>query len=135
MTPKKKPCEAVQARAYRDKAQAFLRAAEIVEANAGVGDRLDDAVFSLLVHAGIAASDALCCAGHHERSSGDDHREALAMLRNIRPNGAELEHALSDLLASKSTAEYSPASVTAARVTAARRRAKYLVSEAVNRVA
>lgn len=68
------------------------------------------------VQAGIAATDAICCVllGYHAR--GQDHREALAVLRETRPGtGSQEEKArrsaewgkqLSTLLAIKSPAEY-----------------------------
>jgi hypothetical protein len=65
-----------------NKAEQFLRAAEIISTS--IDDSLlADAYVTLCVHAGIAASDAICCARLGEHSVGSDHRSAVALLAQI----------------------------------------------------
>jgi hypothetical protein len=44
-----------------------------------------DAYVTLLVHAGIAASDVICCARLGEHAQGDNHVEAVALLAPLTP--------------------------------------------------
>lgn len=59
---------------------------------------------ALAVLAGIAASDAACCAALGRRARGDDHRQAAALLGEIA-DGDRAAKTLLDLLNLKDTAQ------------------------------
>jgi len=60
----------------------------------------------LAVLAGIAASDAICCARLGCRHRGDSHRSAADVLRRATPDGGELAVILLRLLDLKDAAHY-----------------------------
>ncbi len=64
----------------RARAEQFLEAAELVDVLEDPDQDLAAAYVTLCVHAGIAASDVICCTrlGHH--ASGQDHTEAVRVL-------------------------------------------------------
>ena len=68
-------------------------------------DDVVDAYMTLLVHAGIAAADLICCARLGEHALGTDHGEAVALLKQAA--GAKTSGHLSTLLAVKTKAGYS----------------------------
>ena len=82
------------------------------------------------VHAGIAASDAMCCARLGRHAVGDDHRAAIELVRGIGPTGAEAAKALTALLSTKNKAQYQTSAIGKADTTAAVRRAQSLVATA-----
>jgi hypothetical protein len=86
------------------------------------------------VHAGIAAADAICCVTLGEHAQGDDHRQAVDLLRRVTPDGAELANALSALLGVKTLAGYGSSPVPEERATRASRSADRLVTAARERV-
>ncbi|WP_051400137.1 hypothetical protein [Haloechinothrix halophila] len=92
---------------------------------------------ALAVLAGIAASDAICCASLHERPRGQDHRQAVDLLSSIEPNGKTIGRHLGRLLDIKDGAHYGMTFVTPQRAIASLRQAKHLVeaSEAIVREA
>ena len=67
-------------------------------------DDVVDAYMTLLVHAGIAAADLICCARLGEHALGTDHGEAVALLKQAA--GAKTSGHLSTLLAVKTKAGY-----------------------------
>lgn len=89
-----------------------------------------DAVVTLCVHAGIAASDVICCARLGQHAQGDDHIEAVALLG--RADSGSAKH-LRALLSMKAKAEYSHSSVTATDTERAVRAAEAL-SDTARRV-
>ena len=107
------------------KAHGFLAAADAVEHE-------PDARMVLLVMAGIAAADAICCASLGRRSTGSDHRDAVAELERVPLQGDQLARAL---LGSKHAASYTEASVGPAEVTGADRAARRLVDGATRALA
>ncbi len=116
------------------KAYQFFEAAEIIR---GVGDEeveIGDAFVTLCAHAGIAAADAICCQALGEHSRGQDHNEAVALLKRVKPGGNELARALSALLGMKTRAGYSAQAVTADQRKRAERYAGKLVDAARSRV-
>ena len=94
--------------------------------------RLDHAKKSLSVAAalavlsGIAAADAACCAALGRRSRGDDHRQAVALVREIVDSDRATK-ALIELLNLKDTAQYGLIPITRRELTTALRRAKALL--------
>lgn len=61
---------------------------------------------SMAVLAGIAGSDAACCARLKVRPRGQDHRDALDVLRTVDPGGESMAKDLARLLAKKDDAHY-----------------------------
>lgn len=61
---------------------------------------------ALAVLAGIAASDAACCARLRRRSRGQDHTEAVKLLATVAPNGEAMAKDLTRLLAAKDESHY-----------------------------
>lgn len=71
-------------------AEAFVKAADLV-----LTDDSDTAT------PGVAAADAACCARLRKRSRGQDHAEAVKLLRTVVPHGEDMAKDLSRLLAAK----------------------------------
>jgi hypothetical protein len=115
------------------KAEQFREAAETIRDLADDERDIGDAFVTLCVHAGIAASDTICCAelGHYVQ--GDDHNQAVAELSKVSPDGKELGGDLRALLQMKSQAEYGPIPVTADQRKRAWRRAESLLEAARSR--
>jgi hypothetical protein len=67
------------------------------------------------VLAGIAASDAACCARLLKRPRGQDHQEAVTLLATVEPYGAEMAKDLGRLLASKDESHYGASLVDRAK--------------------
>ncbi|MGH3461603.1 MAG: hypothetical protein ACRDP9_09020 [Kribbellaceae bacterium] len=126
-------CGAEQARLRIGQARAFLEVAELVGTDA---DELATPHVSaaLSVLAGIAASDAACCASLGRRARGQDHREAVALLKQVEPDGPAMANDLSRLLGIKDDAHFGMLHVSAQRATAAIRQARRLVDTADRRV-
>ena len=105
MTSRTQPCGRSEARTRLEQADAFVLAAELVLedttalANSGVA-----AALSIL--AGIAASDAACCARLRRRARGQAHEEAVARLEKVEPGGTEMAKDLKRLLQRKHSASY-----------------------------
>jgi hypothetical protein len=116
-----------------DEAQAFLDVAELVGAEQ---DPLatPGVAAALAVLAGIAASDAVCCDVLGQRSRGQDHREAVALLRQIVPDGPAMANDLERLLTVKDDAHYGMLHISAQRTKAALRQARNLVDAAAAHV-
>ena len=97
-------------------AESFLVVADLVL------DQSDDPTLaltsvaaSLAVLAGIAAADAACCVALGRRARGQNHEEAVALVRTIAPNGEAMARDLSRLLALKDNAQYGVLIVTSER--------------------
>lgn len=82
------------------------------------------------VHAGIAASDAICCAVLGEHPAGDDHQAAAKLLASVGRQATEPAKALAALLRVKTKAQYQTSTIGKADATAAVRRAAALVEAA-----
>jgi len=95
------------------KAQSFVTGAELA---LGVGDDplldLPGVAAALTVLAGIAAADAACCAAFGERSRGQGHQEAIALVRTVRPHGVQMARDLERLIQKKDNALYGMISTT-----------------------
>lgn len=92
-------------------AQAKLRRAEqFMEVAALIRDEPDpdwaSAAAALAVLAGISASDAACCKALGERSRGQDHHDAEALLELIEPGGKNAANAIRRLINLKDEAHY-----------------------------
>lgn len=80
------------------------------------------------VLAGIAASDATCCAALGERSRSQDHRDAVAMLRQVAPGGRDAAAHRERLLGLEDQARYGFEDLTGQRLVAALRHARALTT-------
>jgi hypothetical protein len=83
--------------------------------------------------AGIAAADVICCRALGQHSQGDNHVQAVAMLRSVQPDGPELSVALGILLGMRTKAGYGEQAVSADDRTRAPRCARQLVDAARQR--
>lgn len=63
------------------KANQFVAVARDVADLADQAKDVADAYVTLLVHAGIAAADVICCARLGEYAQGVDHNDAIALLK------------------------------------------------------
>jgi len=103
-------CSREDARNRLKRGRAFLAVAELI-----LGERLenspdDDSInlsgvaAALSVLAGIAAADAACCHRLGMRSRGQDHAQAVALVKQVIPHGDELANDLDRLLDLKDNA-------------------------------
>jgi hypothetical protein len=115
----------VQARSYVAKADEYLDAAEH-ELRAGRAI----AATSLAIHAGISAADAVCGFRLGRRAAGQDHDEALALLRTAGLDGETAAKELARLLPMKTRAEYEPDEIPKSDATKAADRARRIVTVA-----
>ena len=108
------------------KANQFLAAAEMIASSIEDTD-LADAFVTLCVHAGIAASDVICCTKLNEHSISGNHNSAIALLARVDKGNAI--H-LKTLLDMKGHAGYSDISVTSEYQESAKLAAQTLVNAA-----
>ena len=123
MTQRRRRCTIVDARARYASAIAFIDVADRL-----VVEEFDaDVIVTNAVHAGIAASDALCCLRLGERSADQDHASATKLLARV---DRSLANELTRLLALKTTAAYEARHVSRADAKSAVRRARKLAAAA-----
>ena len=116
------PCTPEQARKRLADARKSLELAELVD------DDTDTAGLGVsAANAGIAAADAACCRALGERSRGDDHRDAIALVAQVSPGGDDAANALRRLLAVKNDAEYGLAVFSRSKRDVGLRQARKLV--------
>lgn len=129
MVPRTRPCDRVARAGRLRKAEQFADAYNLVLEFAGDDGELDvaDAAVTLAVHAGIAASDVVCCARLGVHAQGDSHDEAKRLLATAMP-GAERH--LATLLAMKTRAGYSADPATHDMLVRAGRAMDHLVAAA-----
>lgn len=113
------------------KANQFIEAADMIRELADEHEDVTDAYVTLCVHAGIAASDVICCARLGEHAQGENHDEAISLLAQADREGAK---DLRTLLKLKTKAGYSHTPATADEFKRAGRAAQALV-ETAHRVA
>lgn len=121
-------CDRGQARVRLDHALKYREVAELVATEGDAVPASASVGAGLAVLAGIAASDAACCAAMGRRSRGPDHKQALALLADVEPGGVEAARHLERLLDLKDTAHYGVINVTPAEPRRALRRADQLVT-------
>jgi len=120
-------CTPAEARSRRAQARAFLDAAELVLTE----DQHEAHVAAALaVLAGIAAADAICGIRLGMWSRGQDHEQAVRLLRDVALNDAALPSKLARLLADKDATHYSPNLITIAKAKTLVRYASSLLEEA-----
>ena len=115
------------------KAEQFLGSAEMIREISSDEAEVGDALVTLCIHAGIAASDVLCCKALGHYAQGDDHRQAVTELSKVVPDGKVLGSDLRALLGMKNRAGYAAPPVTADDRKRAWRRAESLVEAARSR--
>lgn len=109
------------------KATQFLDAAALIFDLSDEPGEVGDAYVTLCVHAGIAASDVICCARLGQHSQGEDHGTAVTLLdRADRGAGRHLR----TLLTMKTKAGYSHTGASGEDCRRARRAADTLVESA-----
>lgn len=124
---KSRQCGPEERRGRMRKAREFFDAAAAIASGEEGGDQSNDALVTLYVHAGIAASDAICCARLGVHASGENHAEAVELLRSaVGPTARHLQA----LLSLKSKAGYSHVRVTGTDVKRAQRAAEHLLDAA-----
>jgi hypothetical protein len=103
------PCSAADVAAR----QAFAQAS-IDEAGRMLGQSSanNEVAASLAVLAAIAAADAICGKKHKAYSRGQDHRQAVDLLKQVDPTGPKLAKLLQEVLKHKDDAHYSPRLIT-----------------------
>ncbi len=121
-------CGVPQARVRRDQARKFYEVADLVEGETATIPSAASVAASLAVLAGIAAADAACCAQLKRRSRGQDHKQAVDLVRTVHPGGDEASKKLDRLLDLKDAAHYGVIHVSGQDLQAALRSAKSLVS-------
>ena len=112
------------------KAEQFLDSAAVVRDLSDDEAEVGDALVTLCVHAGIAASDVICCRALGHFVQGDDHQQAVSEISKVRPGGKALGRDLRALLSMKSRAGYGAPAVNAEDRKRAWRRAESLVEAA-----
>ncbi len=121
-------CTRADALRRQDQAEKFLEVAELVETDSDQDAESAHVSASLAVLAGIAASDAACCATLGRRSRGQDHRQAIDLLRQVSPGGAEAARQLQRLLDLKDSAHYGVITLSGEALKSALRGARNLVT-------
>ena len=127
MTAKTKACRKATRQGRLRKAEQFVARATDMLALADDQQDVGDSFVTLCVTAGIAAADVICCARLGEHAVGEDHREAVALLK--KSDGATATH-LDVLLGMKTKAAYTSKAVSADDVKRAERAAAALVKAA-----
>lgn len=109
------------------KATQFDQVARDVLALADEDDDVGDAYVTLLVHAGIAAADVICCAALGKHATGSNHNQALDLLRQA--DSSSTKH-LKTLLDMKTKAGYTAVASSADDIKRASRAATALIAAA-----
>jgi hypothetical protein len=99
------PCTRADAITRLAQAEAHVMVAELVLDGTSQAAIPGVAVANAVL-AGIAASDAACCAKLKERPRGQSHAEATKLLATVVPHGAEMARDLERLLKRKDDAHY-----------------------------
>lgn len=121
------PCHKATRTGRFRKAGQFLEAAAIVQTISEGEADLDDADVNLCVHSGIASADVICCAVLGKHAQGENHDEAIALLRTADPAAAK--H-LAVLLGRKTRAGYTALATGPQDVKRAQRAAEQLYETA-----
>jgi hypothetical protein len=79
------------------------------------------------VLAAIAAADAACCHTLGERSRSDDHRDAVNLVKQVAPGGADASNRLQRLLNLKDESQYGFGGMSGQKHDLAIRQAKALI--------
>jgi hypothetical protein len=104
-----------------------MDAANVIHEFADQDEEIADAYVTLCVHAGIAASDVICCINLGQHAKGESHSDAVELLNRTEKDVAKN---LSTLLNLKTKSGYSHTPVTVAEFKRAGRAAAALVEGA-----
>jgi hypothetical protein len=104
-----------------------MEAANVIHEFADQDEEVGDAYVTLCVHAGIAASDVICCVNLGEHAKGESHSDAVELLKRVDKDAAKQLNALLNL---KTKSGYSHMPVTAVEFKRAGRAAAALVEQA-----
>ncbi|HVC99781.1 MAG TPA: hypothetical protein VNG93_01375 [Candidatus Dormibacteraeota bacterium] len=129
MATKTRPCDERTRTGRLRKANEFYDAAQLIRRYATSDEELANAFVTLCIHAGIAAADVICCRALSKHAQGEDHKEAVGLLRSATPL-TTLANDLDVLLGMKTRAGYGAESVTADDRKKAYRRATNLIERA-----
>lgn len=121
------PCTVRIRQGRLHKAEQFIEAANLIRDIADEHEDIVNAYVTLCVHAGIAASDVICCASLGEHARGENHREAIELLTKADKDAAK--H-LNTLLKLKTKSGYSHTPATMDEFKRAGRAAEALVEKA-----
>jgi hypothetical protein len=129
-----KPCARADAQGRFRRAEAFLYVADLVLGEEVGGDddgiNLSGVSAALAVLAGIAAADAACCHRLAAHSRGQDHKQAVALVRTVVPNGPAMANDLDRLLDLKDNAHYGVLGVSHKEARSAVEQARRIVEAA-----
>ncbi len=128
--PRTQDCTESDARQRLRDARAQLDLAELATTTTSAEEM--KAAASCAVLAGIAAADAACCKSLGRRSRSQDHRDAVALVRQVEPGGPDAANQLERLLGLKDQARYGFEDIGGQRLNTARRQARALVVFAEN---
>jgi hypothetical protein len=118
-------CGKVEAKTRLEDARQQLAYAELHGRNAKPSERKASVATAVL--AAIAAADAACCHALGERSRSDDHRDAVSLVREVAPGGADAGKKLQRLLNLKDESQYGFGGMARQKHEVAIRQAKALV--------
>jgi hypothetical protein len=119
-------CDAHAARARLRDAYAQMELAELATPDSRAEEK--KAAASCAVLAGIAASDAACCAALGQRSRSQNHLDAVTLVRQVSPGGPDGARQLERLLGLKDQAQYGLDDITGRKLVAALRQARALIA-------
>lgn len=121
-------CTPAEAATLRDKARKFVEVADLlIEEEEGASISASAAVSVL---GAIAASDAICGRRLGRRSKGQDHNDAIQLLKQVEPGGEKLANALARVLAVKNASQYGTKFIDRPRAQGVLRQAHQLLDAA-----
>ncbi len=129
MSPNRHP-DPGYAAGRRLKALQFLSAVDEIMELADDAAVIGDAYVTLCVHDGIAGADTITATRLELHHTGDNHNEAVELLRRVEPGGSELAGHLAALLGLKTKAGYTHRPVSGQERVQAGRRAHAFVDAA-----
>jgi HEPN domain len=120
-----RPVSKAEARQFMGQAEEYLETATMA-----LDLELYNAAAGNAIHAGINAADVVLASRLGLRAAGQDHKQTLALLETVQPNGKEAERRLRRLLDNKTRIEYDPLPTSASDARQAVERAQQLVAMA-----
>jgi len=125
------PLNIAEARARLSEARAYLETAELHVASKVPAERKVSGSNAIL--AGIAAADAICGLVLGERSSGEDHAQAVTLLTQAVSPATKAPNSLRRLLSEKTPVQYGVQPVSAADAAQLVKWARDVVDAAIER--
>lgn len=126
-----RPMSGAEARARLKEARAFLELAQLGVASDSPAERKVSGSNSIL--AGIAAADAVCGLALGERSSGEDHAQAVALLERAVQPKMKSANSLKRLLTAKTPIQYGLQQISATDAADLVKWARDVIDEATQR--